>query len=51
MTQAAIVASRWHLDIVTVLAEPDPFLWAVRIAGHQAMNHAEEAARKRSKGS
>jgi len=45
LRQAAVVADRWSMDIVDVLAERDPLLWAVRLAGHLALNDMTEKAR------
>jgi len=40
---AAVVAERWSMDVVDVLAEPDPLRWAVRLAAHMDLTDMEQA--------
>jgi hypothetical protein len=47
--QAAIIASRWKLDIVAVLDETDDLSWACRVAGHQILYQMEEAEAAKAK--
>lgn len=45
--QAAVVADRWHMDIIDVAREKDPLLWAIRAAGHLDLCDAEKEAAER----
>lgn len=53
LLQAAIVADRWGMDVVAVLAEPDPVRWAIRVAAHMDLAAAErlsvETAREQAR--
>lgn len=45
MRGAAIVADRWHMDIVDVLDEADPLRRVIRVAGHNLLAREENRHR------
>ena len=49
LRQAAVVADRWNMDVVDVLAERDPLRWAVRVAAHMELCDLEKQEADRAR--